>query len=165
MNKTKRTATSALLCALATVITHIGSLLGKIDIATAVVASLCVAVGLAEYGYKNAVCIYLATGLISGLLLPSKTPAVLFTVFFGYYPILKMYFEYTFDIVRAYVLKFAVLDFSIALLVIITVVFFVNLSFWIIAALFVASNLVFPLFDIALSSAMEIYYQKIKKRK
>lgn len=165
MNKTKRTAVSALLCALAAVIMHAGSFFGKIDIATAVAASLCVAVGLAEFGYKNAICIYLVTGIISVLLLPSKTPAVLFTVFFGYYPILKMYLDYNFSRIKAYVLKIAVLNFSVVLLVIVTVAFFAKLSFWIIAILFILSNLVFPLFDMAVSSTMEIYYQKVKKKK
>lgn len=165
MNKTKRTAVSALLCALAAVIMHVGSFFGKIDIATAVAASLCVAVGLAEFGYKNAICIYLVTGLISVLFLPSKVPAVLFTAFFGYYPILKMYLDYNISRIKAYVLKIAVFNFSLALMVVITVAFFAKLSFLIIAMIFIASNLVFPLFDMAVSSAMEIYYQKIKKRK
>lgn len=165
MNNTKKLALSALLCALAVSVMYIGSQFGKIDVATALAASLCVAVGLCEYGYKNAICIYLVITFISFLLLPAKTPVVLFGAFLGYYPILKMYCEYNFSKIKAYAIKYAVLNFAVALVIIISTVFFVKLSFFIIVLFMLVINAVFPLLDMAMNMAIETYYQKIKKRK
>lgn len=67
-----------------------------------------------ENGTSAAVLVYAAVSLLSIFTIPSKVSAAAFTVFFGYYPILKAYLEKIRLRVLEYLAKFFVFNFSMA---------------------------------------------------
>jgi len=164
MKGVKKTALAAILAAIAVVIMYAGSLLGKIDIATAVAASLSVMITLGELGYGVAFTVYGTVSLLSLFLIPSKTPAVLFVVLFGLYPIIKTFAEGRKGKIKAYVIKYVYINAATALLFVITEVFFAKLPLWIVVLCFAAANLLLPIYDLALSSIMSLYYTRFRRK-
>ena len=165
MKGVKKTALAAILAAIAVVIMYAGSLLGKIDIATAVAASLSVMIALGELGYGVAFTVYGTVSLLSLFLIPSKTPAVLFVVLFGLYPIIKTFAEGRKGKIKAYVIKYVYINAATALLFVITAVFFAKVPLWITAVCFCAVNLLLPVYDMVLSVLMSFYYTRIRPKR
>ncbi len=164
MKGVKKTALAAILAAIAVVIMYAGSLLGKIDIATAVIASLSVMITLGELGYGAAFAVYGVVSVLSFVLVPSKTPAVLFAVLFGLYPVVRGFAQSRFGMLSAYAVKYVYLNVMIALLLVITAVFFAKLPLWIVVLCFAAANLLLPIYDLALSSIMSLYYTRFRRK-
>ena len=88
-NSTRKLTTCALLAALGVVLLYLGSLVEVLDVSMAVIVSLFCIFAVIEYGGSAPWLIYAVTGVLSLILLPIKTPALLYLLFFGYYPILK----------------------------------------------------------------------------
>ena len=93
MKQTKRISISALCIALGVVFLYLGSLLDVLDMSAAVLASVHVLYCVLERGYGYAGMVYLGVSVLSLLLLPNKSPAILFIGLFGYVPISKFFFE------------------------------------------------------------------------
>ena len=163
MKKINKTALSAILAALATVIMYVGSIFGKIDIATAVAASLCVMIAQGELGYRRAIAVYLITAALSFVLVPSKTSTVLFAVMFGMYPVLKSYCEARFAKKTAYAVKYVYLNVAVGVLLVLAGVFSDVIPWWIYGAVALAANIMFPVYDFLLSRIMAVYYCRIRK--
>ena len=89
----KKIAFSSILCAISVVILFLGSVIEVIDITTAAFASFVVVTAMIEFGSYYPVLIFFSTSVLSFLLLPNKTVAFMYILFFGYYPILKRYIE------------------------------------------------------------------------
>jgi hypothetical protein len=85
-------ATCALLCALGVVLSWLGSLADLLDLCTPFFAALLLVPIVIEYGRRYAWSVWGATALLSLLLLPNKSPAIIYLAF-GYYPILKAVLE------------------------------------------------------------------------
>lgn len=90
---TKKLTLCAMLAALGVILLYLGSLVEVLDISMAVIASLLCVIAVIEYGGGAPWMIYGVTAILSLLLLPNKTPAALYALFFGFYPILKEKFE------------------------------------------------------------------------
>ena len=164
MKGIKKTALTAMLSALSVVVMYAGSLLGKLDIATAVIASVCVMIALGEFGYKSAVGVYLITAVLSFVIVPAKTAVVLFIVLFGLYPIVKVFSSSRGRKVTEYVIKYCYLNISLVVLVVITTIFFAKLPVWIMLLVFAGANLLLPVYDFALDGLMFFYYNRIRQR-
>ena len=82
-------AVSSVLSALGVVMLYLGSMVEVLDMSMAVIASLICVFAVIEYGKGYPWLIFSVTAILSVLLLPIKTPAVMYAVFFGYYPIIK----------------------------------------------------------------------------
>lgn len=164
MKNTGKTAVSAMLCALAAVIMYAGSLFGKIDIAVAVIASVCVSLALVKFGYFRAFAVYGVSAFLALLLCPVKTVPVMFAAFFGYYPVLKMYAETKFSKVFSYVIKYVSLNVSLVLLVAMALRF-AKIHALVIAAVFAASNILLPVYDIAYGMAVSMCFERLFGRK
>lgn len=89
---TKRLTVCAVLSALGVTVSWLGSLVGVLDLCTPLLTSLLLVPVVIEYGKGYPWGVWLATTVLSLLLLPSKSPAAVYLVF-GYYPILKAYLE------------------------------------------------------------------------
>ena len=92
-NSTKKLTVCAMLAALGVILLYVGSLIEVVDISMAVIASLLTVVAVIEYGGSAPWLIYGVTSILALVLLPNKTPAALYALFFGFYPILKEKFE------------------------------------------------------------------------
>jgi len=78
----------SLMAALCVVIMSLGSLVESLDFSLAVLAGLVVMILSSEYGDPAAFAVYLVSGLLA-LILPLKTTAIFFLIFFGWYPIMQ----------------------------------------------------------------------------
>ncbi len=89
----KKLAICAMLSALGVIFLGAGSLLDVLDLSMAVLASMLCMVAVAEYGGSAPWMIYGVTSILGLILLPVKTPAAFYALFFGFYPIIKARLE------------------------------------------------------------------------
>lgn len=165
--RTRRLAVSAMLSALGVVIMYIGSPIEVMDISLAVIASLFCVLAVVEYGGAYPWMIFAVTAVLSVWLLPNKTPGAMYAVFFGFYPILKEKFEGRGRIL-SWVLKELVFNIGLAaMLLLFKFVFMVgevNIGPVYIVAVVVMAELVFILYDIALTRLISLYIYRLRKR-
>ncbi len=93
MKKTKILSLAALCASLGVIFLYLGSMLDILDMSAAILASFLVLFCVLELGYGYAGMVYLVISVLSLLLLPNKSPAILFVGLFGYVPISKFFFE------------------------------------------------------------------------
>lgn len=67
-----------------------------LDLSVALLASFLILFCMVELGSSVSLSVYLVTALLSLLLLPNKSPALLYAAIFGYMPITKYLFEKTY---------------------------------------------------------------------
>lgn len=125
-----------------------------------------------EVDNKWAWVTYVSVGLLSLLLLTDKEAAVMYIVFFGYYPILKPLIERKIRLrPAAILLKFAVFNAAVIGTYWILIKLFgmeideiKEYGEWIIWALIAAGNVIFILYDLLLKRVNDIYVHKWQKR-
>ena len=166
MNRTARTITlSAVMTALTVVFLFLANILPTGRLGIIAVASLFVTAAVIEAGISAGVFVFVGSGILAALILPEKTTALLFAVFFGYYPLIKSLAERLKKTVLTWAVKIAV--FNAAL----TVIWFIfrkllfeldtlSLNALVIYAL---GNILFVLFDIGLTKLISLYIVRISK--
>lgn len=162
-NRTKKLAFSAIVTALSVVFLYVGALFDVLDLSAAAFASLCVLWVTVEFGTRWALAVYAATALLALLLLPTKLPAVLYVGLFGYYPPLKAFYEQKLHGALVWVAK--VVTMNAAVFVMILIVRYVAAeALWFEILLLVTANIVFVIYDIALTRLMRAYVLVWRKR-
>ena len=164
-NSTRKLTTCALLAALGVVLLYLGSLVEVLDVSMAVIVSLFCIFAVIEYSGSAPWLIYAVTGVLSLILLPIKTPALLYLLFFGYYPILKEKLEKRSRAV-SWVLKEVIFHLALALMLLLYHVTMTeeNASPWFLYAAFVAlAEVAFPIYDLALTRLISFYLFKLRK--
>ena len=166
--KTKRLTVCAMLSALGVVLLWLGSAVEVVDISMAVIASLLCVFAVIEYGKGAPWLVFAVTAVLSLLLLPQKTPAVTYLLFFGYYPILKEKLERSNRVV-SWLLKELIFNAALALMLL-------SSHFLLMAAtpiesmlvyygaLVIMAEIAFPLYDIALTRLISLYLFRLRKR-
>lgn len=81
------------MCALSCILLSLGALIEVLDITSAALASFIVVIAVIELGGYYPFLLYLSTSVLSFLILPNKTVAFIYILFFGFYPILKKHLE------------------------------------------------------------------------
>ena len=154
-----------MLSALGVVLLYLGSVVEVVDISMAVIASLFCVFAVIEYGGSAPWLVFSVTAVLSLILLPNKTPAVMYAFFFGFYPILKEQFE-KMKSVTAWILKEIV--FNVALVLIFFAVKYLltipDMLFTMYVILVVGCEVVFVLYDIALTRLISLYVYRLRKR-
>ena len=92
-NQSGRIALAGMLSALAVVILTLGSLVDVVELSAAALASFAVMVAVLELGTGWAVGVFAVSAVLSLLLFPMRIATVTFALFFGYYPVLKVYLD------------------------------------------------------------------------
>ena len=167
-DKTMRLTMCAMLAALGVVLLWLGSAVEVVDISMAVVASLLCVFAVIEYGGSAPWLVYGVTAVLSLLLLPQKTPALMYLVFFGYYPILKEKLEKK-PKWAAWIWKEVIFNLALAVLLVLshfllfTAASAGNMVFYYVALVGLA-ELAFPLYDIALTRLISLYLFRLRKR-
>ena len=162
-----RLTACAMLSALGVVMLILGSFVEVVDISMAVIASLLCIFAVIEYGGASPWLVFSVTGVLSLILpMPNRTPAVMYVFFFGYYPIIKEKLE-RLNKVLCWFLKEVI--FNIALAAILLIVKFVLMPtvsepLWMVATLIIMAELVFILYDIALTRLISFYIVKLRHR-
>ena len=164
--RTKKVALCAMLSALGVVVLYLGSLIEVIDISMAVIASLFAVVAVIEYGHLAPWAVYAATGILSAVLLPSKLPAVMYIVFFGFYPIVKEKIEKIRYRFVGWIVKEIVFNVCLISLMLIAKWFMLDpegmLVFEVI--FFGLANVTFVLYDIALTRLISVYIFRLIRK-
>lgn len=165
MKHNRKIALSGMLCAVSVLIMLLGSLFQTLDLSTAAAAGLTVVFAMVELGKKYAISIYLASSLLAFLLLPSKSPALIFAAFAGLYPILKASLQKIKTKWLAYVVKFIVFNTIFTAIILIAKNLigledeFYNFGYLI----YLLGNVTFLLYDIALDRLIMLYVLKVKR--
>ena len=165
-NKTKQLTVCAMFAALGVILLYLGSLVEVVDISMAVIASLFCVLAVIEYGKGAPWMVFLVTALLSLLLLPNKSAAVYYTFFFGFYPILKAYFE-RLDRVRSWICKEAVFNVCLAVIILLVKLLLmpgVSIPFMMYVIIVIMCEGVFILYDIALTRLITFYMYRLRHR-
>lgn len=166
MKKAKVIAINALLCALASVILCLGSMLGDLDLTFAAAASLSVFIAVLELGIPSALSVWAVTSIISFMLAPSKFAVAMFTLFVGLYPIIKLLAEKHRPSV-AWTLKILSVNVATVVLTLLAkFLFFPGMkeALWVYAATLVLANAATVIFDMLLGKLAILYFAKIQKK-
>lgn len=150
------------MCALSVAILSLGSVIEIIDITTAALASFLVIITVIELKGYFPILLYVATSVLSFLILPNKTVTFMYVLFFGFYPILKRHLE-RLKPIYSWIAKFIVFNIMIFIYVIIAdkLFFLGNLQAKI--YLVILLNIIFFTLDIALTIFITSYVRKLRK--
>ena len=163
----KQITVSAMLSALGVIIMAVGAFVEVLDLSTAVLASMLCIFAVIEIKGSYPWLIWLSTSVLALILLPIKTPAVFYALFFGFYPILKEKLERLPRLV-SWLLKLAAFHLSLALMFGIFKLFIPSAlegvgTGWMLLALYALGLVCFVLYDIALTRLITFYLFRLRK--
>lgn len=162
----KRIVISGVLVALSVIILYVGSMFQTLDLTMSAIVSLLVVVIVIEMGYKYAWFTYLATAILSLLLLPQKSPAIFYACFMGFYPIIKSHVERFNSMVVRWTIKLVAGNVAlIAMFLLLS--FFVPEEFiggWMLVGTYILGVAAFVMYDIALTKLISLYFAQVRDR-
>ncbi len=161
----RRVAFTAVFTALAVAFMYIGCVLPTGQLGFLGLASLLGIAATVEFGLPGGLFVWLGGAILGLLILPSKTVAWLYAIFFGPYPAVKALSERRGRAVE-WCVKLAFFNLALSLAVFAlkaTLVSFGSLRFGT-ALLYILGNAVFVLFDVAVSRAVVFYMNKLHPR-
>lgn len=162
LSPAKKIAFSAVLCALGVIVLYLGAVIETVDITMAALASFLIIVCMIEVRGYMPFLVFVATAALSLLLLPNKTVVLIYSMYFGFYPILKNLLE-KLPVLLSWLLKFAVFNVAIALyyLLLRDVLFpdMGNLKLYILLLM----NVIFLTLDLAQTLFVTAYVRRFRK--
>ncbi len=169
MKKTRLVAYSGIMTALSVVLLFLGSISVSLGYAVPIFTGLLMIFLIESVSVNSAVITYFAVSLLSLLLLNNKETALFYVLFFGYYPILRIYIQkIKLKSVRI-ILKLILFNVSMTAVQLI-LVYILNIPFdnifgklgIILFAL--ALNFIFVLYDITYDKLLIIYDRKFRRK-
>ena len=163
--KTRKLTLSAFLSAMVFVFVYFSSVLPSGQLGIVAFSSLFIASAVIEMGMVAGISVYIASSLLCILILPEKTSALLFTAFFGYYPMLKSAIERIRRLFLQWLIKLIVFNAALSAIWFIFDSFFYALdanrpSFRLVALL---GSTIFVLFDYGYTKLIAFYIERISK--
>lgn len=162
----KRIVVAGVLVALSVIILYLGCAIEVLDLTMSAIVSLLVVIIVIEMGHNYAWLTYVATAILSLVLLPQKTPAIFYACFMGFYPIVKSYIEKIRSALVRWIIKIVIGNAAIALMFLFMSIFvpeeFAMLEMIII--LYILALAAFITYDIALTRLITVYFIKIRER-
>lgn len=165
----RKVALGGILTALCVVLTYLAAYLPTGRLGMYALASVTIAVAVVELGIKFGAVAYAASAILIFLLTGNINALLLFTLFFGSYPLLKYFIEKQRNAAVEMLLKFvffnlsAILGFFIyKLLLGISPLNMVNVTLWAVIAFIVGAQLVFLIYDYVLSRLIDYYINRAK---
>ena len=160
-------ALGGIFTALGVVIMYAGSLIEVLDLTAAVIASLLCIVTVIDLGKRWAWVVYAATSVLATVLLPNKFPAIMYLLFFGFYPIIKEKLEKLSNKIVQWALKELIFNVCLILLMVIgSYVLMIDMKAWFTMEVifFLLANGTFVMYDIALTRIISLYVFKLRKK-
>lgn len=154
-----------MLSALGVVLLYMGALIEVIDISMAVIASLLCVFAVIEYGGSAPWLVFAVTGVLS-LLLSPRTPSMMYVVFFGYYPILKEKLEARGKKI-SWIFKEVIFNVALVIMLVLLKTLFMataDIPIELVVIAVVLAELVFVLYDFALTRLISLYIFKIRSK-
>ena len=170
LNKSSKTALGGIIAAISVVLMFLTSVIPTLTYAVPAAAGLLLLIMVIEIDKKWATVVYVAVSILSGLLIADKEAATMYIAFFGYYPIIKLPIEKHINRYLCWVVKMIIFNASV-LASYFMLIYVFNLSlddfgeFTKIGLilLYIAFNVVFVIYDIALSRLICAYLNKWQK--
>ncbi len=170
MSKSIRVAFCGIITAFCTVLMFLTGLIPIATYALPALSGALLIVVVIELGTSWAWSVYIAASALCLLIAGDKEAAILFVLFFGYYPILKASIEKTRNRYLSYLLKFTVFNVSMIAVFLLSIkvlgvpqdsftVFGVYLP-W---AFLIVGNFAFVLYDYSVSALVVMYCQRFHK--
>ncbi len=161
--KTRVLALTSLFVALGVVILYLGCFLEVVDLTVAAVASLLVLLTVMECGKGTAAMVWLATSVLSLLLLPNKFIATEYACLMGVYPLVKALAE-RLPRLLSWVVKLLFVNLALGALVVLGHFLFGYPieSAWMLAATFLLATVTGVIFDIALTRLLTLYLLRLR---
>lgn len=166
MSKAKKIAMAGIFSALCVIFLFIGSTLQTLDLSAAAIASIIVLVAFIELGRDWAWGVYAVVSILSLLLLPYKTPAVVFALFAGFYPIFKEQLNKIRPLWLSITARMVFFNLFLTLIIFVSKRFFEIeedfLAFNVV--LYILSNITFFIYDLALERLSVYYISTIRSK-
>lgn len=161
----KKIAFGAVISALCVVLLAIGSVITTLDISLAVYSGVLILMALIEYKDKTAWLMYFTVSVLSLLILPEKTPALMFALFCGFYPMMKKYFE-RLHYVLSWTVKVSFFNTVLLIFILIAkkILMIPDGIFDFEIAFIALANACFVLYDVVMTRLIVFYVLKIRKR-
>lgn len=155
-----------MLAALQLVLLYLGTVIPSWKLALTAMAGIINAAVLIECGVSSSILSFVAVSALGAIVLPQKSLALLYIVFFGYYPLLKSAAEHIPGRPLEWAVKLAV--FNLACLICWAALRFgfitdFKLPDIALVILWLGLNVVFVIYDIGLSKLIGLYIQRIHK--
>lgn len=167
MSKSVRLAFCGIITALSTLLMFLTGIITIGTYTLPALSGLLLSVVVIEAGPSWAWAVYCATSVLSFLIAPDKEAVLLFIIFFGYYPILKLYIEKLQNKLLSYVLKFIVFNISVITAFYISVYLmsvpkesFTVFGVYLPWMFLIIGNITFALYDFAFSNLIGLYFQR-----
>ena len=173
MTHTKKTALCGIFTGLSLALMWMGSFVPWMDYALPALAGMFVFALVIELGPLWPTGVYIATSILSALLLPNKNVALIYIMFFGCYPVLRLLLQRRLPKWLAWICKLALFNTAaVAAYYLAVFIFQIELSdfgpdFGRYAAIVMlaVANFAFLLYDAAILSSFELLYTKRWRQK
>lgn len=161
-----RTSVCGLLSAASLALLAVGSFSGTLELSAAAAASLAVVYIRIEFGTVPALSVYACVSLLSLLLLPQKTGALVYALGAGAYPVFKAFAESRFRAVPGWILKLAFFNAALTLVIAAgTYLLSLSLGFGFAVLTYIAANAAFVVYDVALTMLITLYFRRFRGRR
>lgn len=172
MRNSAKTALGGMIAALSIITMLLTAVIPYLTYALPAISGVLLVLMVIEINKKWAVCTYVAVSILSFLILPDKEAAMMYTAFFGCYPIVKPVLEAKIhNNILCWAAKAVFFNAAaVAAYLIIIYVFGIPLEEmeemgkWAIPALLGMGNLMFVLYDICITRMVSLYIKKWQKK-
>jgi hypothetical protein len=166
VSETKRISLSGILLAFAVISLFLATIVPTNTLSFYALSSFFVAIIIIQFGIKSGWIFYIASSLLSLILLPDKAGLIPYLAFFGLYGIIKFYIEKLNKIVLEYILKLGFFNFALLIAIFLVKQFFldrINIDFpwWIIIF---ALEIAFIAYDYVYTLFIQFYNTKLKRK-
>lgn len=166
VRNTRKIALNGVLGALAVICVLLAAVLPTNKLSLYALSSFFAAVVITERGIRAGLLFYVATSLLSLIIVPEKIAVIPYSVFFGMYGIVKYYIEKLDKLVLEYILKFIYFNICMGIAgFTVSRLFEVNLPAWLPWwALIVLAEIVFFIYDFVYTLFIGYYRDKLKPK-
>lgn len=165
----RRIAFGGILTALCVVLIYLAAYMPTGKLGLYALSSVTIAIAVVELDIRLGALVYAGSALLIFLLTGNINALLLFTLFFGSYPLLKYYIERQRNAAVEMLLKFAAFNllallgfFIFKLLFGISPINLASYSIWILVGFIVAGQFIFLIYDYILSRLISYYINRIK---
>ena len=165
-----KVALGGVISALSIVLMFMTGVIATLTYAIPAIAGALLILIVIEISPKFATSVYIAVSILSLLVVADKEAAVMYAMFFGYYPILKGIIEKKLNGVLEWIVKYVIFNISvISAYFVVSKIFMITfedvdfLGKFALPILLVVCNIVFALYDIALTRLLSSYIYNWRK--
>jgi hypothetical protein len=170
LNKSSKTALGGIIAAVSVVLMFLTSVIPSLTYAIPAAAGLLLLIMVIEIDKKWATVVYVAVSILSVLLVADKEAAVMYLAFFGYYPIIKQPIEKHLNSIICWIVKFLIFNAAVITSYLLLIyVFKISMDDFgdftkiAIAGVYIAFNVVFVIYDLALTRMITAYVFRWQK--